>query len=364
MRVFAWAGRALLAVFGLVVAGALIWALWPIAPNVPPIQPRDSTQYWAMTGGYRIAYTHIASSGGRAPIIFLHGGPGGYVHSSMIEELSRLRDLGHDIYLYDQSGTGLSDRRARPKDTTFEGHVADLDQIVDNIGAERVVLMGHSFGGVIAAHYAARHPERIAALILSSPGDLKPNIYDANGLWVNEERYPAPANLNFIDTSATLNEDTSLARLPFRAMVSMALAQAFDVKFAPDHEVDAALNTMASRFTRSMVCNPENVQPEEGGAGAYSRIGVNFFPDDFYDPRADMARMTAPVLVLHGQCDTIPYESVAEYVDLFPNASYQWMEGAGHEQWWDQPDAYEAALRTLITSIDSANVEPPEAAAP
>lgn len=351
MRLLGLAGRAVLALLGLVFVAGAVLAFWPITQTVPAIQERESTRYWTMQGGYRIAYTRVASAGTRPPIVYLHGGPGGYVHSSTIAELSRLRDLGHDIYLYDQSGAGLSDRRARPKDTTFESHVADLDEIISNrINAEQVVLMGHSFGGVIAAHYAARHPGRIAALILSSPGDLKPNVYDEQGRWVNEQRYPAPAALHFIDTSATLDHDTSLARLPFRAMVSMLLAQAFDVKFASDREVDAALNTMASRFTRSMVCDPANVRPEEGGAGAYSRIGANFFPDDFYDPRADMARMTAPVLVLHGQCDTIPYEAVAEYADLFPNAAYRMIEGAGHEQWWDRPDAYEAELRAFLMS--------------
>lgn len=351
MRILGLIGRAILGAAALGLAAAAVLAFWPINPTVPAIQARDSTEYWQMAGGYRIAFTRIRTTGVRPPIVYLHGGPGGYVHSSTIQELSRLSDLGHDIYLYDQSGTGLSDRRDRPKDTTFDGHVADLEEIIaQQIGAERVVLMGHSFGGVIASHYAARHPDRIAALILSAPGDLKPNLYDEQGRWVNEERYPPPSELAFIDTSATLNEDTRLARLPFRAMVSMALAQAFDIKFAPDREVDAALNTMASQFTRSMVCDPANVQPEEGGAGAYSRVGVNFFPNNFYDPRADMVNMRAPVLVLHGQCDTIPYEAVAEYVDRFPNARYQMIEGAGHEMWWDKPDEYAAALRAFLVS--------------
>lgn len=352
MKFLGWIGKALLGLSGCTLAAGLVFASLPVAPTVAPIRPRDSTEYWAMEGGYRIAYTHIASRGAQAPIIFLHGGPGGYVHSSMIEELSRLGDLGHDIYLYDQSGTGLSDRRARPKDTTFDGHVADLDQIITrHIRADRVILVGHSFGGVIAAHYAARHPERMAALVLSSPGELTPVLYDDQGNWLNGQRYPTPASLNFIDTSQTLNHDTSLARLPFRAAVSMMIAQAFNVKFAPDREVDDALNTMASTFTRSMVCDSAHVRREEGGAGAYSRIGVNFFPDNFYDPRADMARMTAPVLVLQGQCDTIPYAAVAEYADLFPNATYRMLEGAGHEQWWDQPDAYEAVLRQFLSQL-------------
>jgi len=353
MRVLKWIARALLSLMALGAAVVAVLAFWPVTPTVSAIEPRESTRYWTMQGGYRIAYTHIVSSGTQPPIVFLHGGPGGYVHSSMIGELTRLRDLGHDVYLYDQSGSGLSDRRARPKDTTFDSHVSDLDEIIaHHVNAERVILMGHSFGGTIAAHFAARHPDRIAALILSSPGDLKPNLYDDEGRWVNEVRYPPPPELKFIDTSATLDHDTSLSRLPFRAIVSIALAQAFNVKFAPDSEVDAALNTMASKFTRSMVCDGANVQPEEGGAGAYSRIGVNFFPDDFRDPRQDMQGMLAPVLVLHGQCDTIPYEAVAEYAALFPNADYQMIEQAGHELWWDQPDAYEAALRRFLLTQD------------
>lgn len=345
-RAFGW-----VAALGCAMVAGL--AFWPIHSEIPAIEARASTQYWQMAGGYRIAYTHVATANTGAPIVYLHGGPGGYVHSSTIAELSRLSDLGHDIYLYDQSGTGLSDRRARPKDTTFDTHVADLEEIVSrHLGARRIILMGHSFGGVIAAHYAARHPAQMAALILSAPGDLKPNLYDEHGRWLNETRYPTPANLIFIDTSATLNDDTSIARLPLRASLSMALAQAFNIKFASDAEVDGALNAMASQFTRSMVCDRANVHPEEGGAGAYSRIGVNFFPDDFYDPRPAMAQMTAPVLVLHGQCDTIPYQTVAEYVDRFPNARYTRIEGAGHEMWWDKPDEYADALRSFIVSLD------------
>jgi proline iminopeptidase len=346
-------GKGLLGLVAVSLVVVVALAFWPIQPTVAPIEPRPSTRYWAMRGGYRIAFTHVPAASGvpaRPPIVYLHGGPGGYVHSSTIAEVGKLARLGHDIYFYDQSGTGLSDRRGRPKDTTFDGHVADLAEIVEtHVAAPRVIVMGHSFGGVLATHYAARHPERMAGLILSAPGDLKPNLFDEDGRWVNEARYPAPAELAFIDTSATLDHDTGMGRLPVRAIISLVLAQLLDVKLAPDREVDAALNTMASRFTRSMVCEPSRVQPEEGGGGAYSRIGVNFFPDDFYDPRQDMATMTAPVLVLHGQCDIIPYAAVYEYVDLFPDATYRFLEGAGHEMWWDRPDDYVDAIAAFLT---------------
>ena len=49
----------------------------------------------------------------RTPVIFLHGGPGGYVHSAVIRVLAPLTADGRDLYFYDQSGTGLSDQRRR-----------------------------------------------------------------------------------------------------------------------------------------------------------------------------------------------------------------------------------------------------------
>ena len=343
-------GLTLLILFAL---AALLTALFkPITPTVAPIQPRASTQYWEMAGGYRIAYTVIESNQPEAiPVIYLHGGPGGYIHSSIIETLRGLADDGFDVYLYDQSGTGLSDRRSPPKVTSFAAHVADLKEIVaEQIGAKQVHVIGHSAGGLIAAHFASANPDRVARLVLSAPAIIEPMQFTDDGRWLNEQRFATPAALNFIDVADGYAEATGIGQLPLRAIASIAIAQLFNVRFAPDIEVDAALNTMASGFTRYMVCYPDKVQPEEGGGGAYSRTGANFFPDDFDDHRDKMRVAPMPVLVLHGQCDFLPYAGMAEYVDLFPNARYQFLPAAGHVLWWDQPAAYLRTIRTFLVA--------------
>jgi proline iminopeptidase len=345
-RIAKWTGLAAVAGLGAV----MIVVLMPIRPTVPALQPRESTEYWTLDGGYRIAYTRVPSTiePVGSPVLFLHGGPGGYVHSSTIDVLGRLSRLGRDVYLYDQSGTGLSDRR-RPKATTFDSHVRDLYEIVDShLQATKVVLIGHSYGGEIATHFASRYPERVEKLVLSSPAVLEPTIFDADGAWVNVNTYPVPEDLQFIDVAQSLAEDTGLRRLPPRAIASIALAFVADVKLASDAELDAALNTMAAGFTHNMVCDPANVRPEEGGGGAYSRTSANWYPDDLHDPRPGMRAFQAPVLVIQGQCDYIPYAATAEYVDLFPNAAYHFIEGAGHTLWWDRPDAYEHAIAEFL----------------
>lgn len=329
--------------FLFIVMCGVVLAFKPIKPTVSVLKPRASTQYWTMSGGYNIAFTQLASSNPETlvPVVFLHGGPGGYVHSSLFDVLEPIRAAGFTVFLYDQSGTGLSSRRQRPKDTTVDANITDLFEIIDqHIGADQVVLIGHSNGGNIAARFAAYHPERVAGIILSSPGDIFPARFDSDGNWLNESLYPVPDNLNFIDTSPTYAEDTSIKHLPFRALVSLATAQLLNVKFAPDRELDDALNTLIAGFIDNMVCDPANLRPEEGGGGAYSRAGANFYPDNFQSHREKLRMTQVPAIVLHGQCDFLPYAATYEYVDLLPNAEYKFVKGAGHIIYWDNPQLY------------------------
>ncbi len=337
-----WRGAALL--FGAVV----LYCLIPVRPTVAPMRPRPDTAWWTMAKGYRIAYRKLSAAAGAtgAPIVYLHGGPGGYVHSSTVAALAPLAAAGHDLYFYDQVGSGLSDRLPRPKDYSYLGHVADLDEIVRrHLGAERVILIGHSYGGELATEYVALHPERVERLVLSSPGPLPPGLFDAEGHWLNAAKYPVPPTLRFVEPPDVKMD--GLRFWPPRALASMAVATLFDRKLMGDAEADGVLDTLASRFTAAGVCDPAKVAPEEGGSGFYAHGGSNWF-GDLEDPRPALRKRPLPVLVLQGQCDFIPYAATYEYVDLFPNARYVFVEGAGHVIEWEQPERYRAAIARFL----------------
>lgn len=326
--------------------------LVPVDPTVQPLRPRPDTQYWQMQGGYRIAYTKRERAPGimaRHPVVFVHGGPGGYVHSSVIRALEPLAAAGHTVYFYDQHGSGLSDRLLRPKDSGFNDQVDDLAEIVErHLGARRINLVGHSHGARIAAHYAARHPERVARMVLSSPGNIEPALQDDTGTAAATPRYPVPPGLAFRAPDAEqYRRDTALSAMPPKVILAQAIALAFNLKTVSDSEVDAALNTLAARFTRNMVCDPGRVQPEEGGAGLYVRTGANWF-GDVPDPRPAMRRFRGRVLVVQGQCDFMSYADAYEYVDTFPHARYRFIAGAGHILWWERPQAYAQAIRDFF----------------
>ncbi|TIX48811.1 alpha/beta hydrolase [Alteraurantiacibacter aquimixticola] len=70
----------------------------------------------------------------------------------------------HRLYRYDERGNGLSDWEV--EDLSFDSFVSDLECVADALGLERFPLLGISQGGAVSIEYAARHPERVSALIL------------------------------------------------------------------------------------------------------------------------------------------------------------------------------------------------------
>ena len=72
--------------------------------------------------------------------------------------------------VYDQRGTGRSEPYRADGSQTVETHVADLEALRAELGAEKVDLAGHSWGGYLAMAYATRHPERVAHMVLVGSG--------------------------------------------------------------------------------------------------------------------------------------------------------------------------------------------------
>ncbi|HOD62584.1 MAG TPA: alpha/beta hydrolase [Bacilli bacterium] len=334
---------------GVLLAIWTIWSLIPIKQTINPIQPRADTQYWIMQDGYKISYTKIiGNTTNRNPtVIFLHGGPGGYVHSSIINQMKEVAQNGYDVYLYDQIGSGLSDRLPKPKDYSFEKHLRDLNEIINTqIKAENIILIGHSFGGILATHYTANHPEKISKLILSSPGDLQPYRTDDDGTMTDMVKlYPIPKQYIF-KKPIEVFEQTEKDFLQPRIVMSMLCALAFNFKWASDKEFDDYTNTMASKFTKGMVADPKNVKPEEGGAGGYSHGFSNIY-GNLADVRTKLKQLNIPALVMQGQYDQGEYSSVYEYADLL-RGKYVFIENAGHIIWWDKPNEYNQTILNFL----------------
>ena len=99
------------------------------------------------------------------PIIFIHGGPSGNATLFEGTTAQKLADEGFYVIAYDRRGEG---RSADPNATfTYKEAFLDLNSIYSKYHLKSAVLLGHSFGGLVATLYTHKYPQNVSALILA-----------------------------------------------------------------------------------------------------------------------------------------------------------------------------------------------------
>ncbi len=127
----------------------------------PPLEPYRSV-VMEVPGGHRIFVEECGKTGG-APVVVLHGGPGGGCSPGM----RRFFDPGHyRTILFDQRGCGRSTPLASVDNNTTWDLVADIERIREAMGIEKWIVFGGSWGAALALIYAQAHPDRVSALVL------------------------------------------------------------------------------------------------------------------------------------------------------------------------------------------------------
>lgn len=262
------------------------------------ITPETATRADLVIDGRRLSYLDFGGAG--RPLVALHG------HLSEGATFAHLaRSLGPEwrVIAPDQRGQGESDRTA---DYTREGYLADLEALLDHLALDRVVLLGHSLGAINAYQFAARHPERVAALV------------NAEG----------PAALGLDGT----NPFGFLLDLPYQAPTRDALV--------------TDLGPAAPYFSDRL---------RENADGSWR---LPFHPRDMYESEelvhgdhwADWTATGCPALLVHGTTGVIPAEQVRAMVERRPGTGAAELD-ADHLVYLTAPDAFGAAVGTFLAGL-------------
>ena len=127
----------------------------------PPLDPFDQRMI-DMGDGHRIYMEQCGHPQG-IPVLVLHGGPGGGCSPAM----RRYFDPAvFRVVLFDQRGCGRSQPHASVTDNTTWHLVADIERIRRDLGIEKFIVFGGSWGATLALVYAISHPDRVAQLVL------------------------------------------------------------------------------------------------------------------------------------------------------------------------------------------------------
>lgn len=298
-------------------------------------------QYWQITPSERLAYTRVAARTPVRrpwPIVVLHGGPG-------IPELAadralwgQLADDGFDVILYQQLGAGRSSRLADPRGYGLARDLADLDQIQSLLGADRLILVGHSYGATLATAYLAAHPDRVAQLVLTSPGPLNPADHSS-------------------DQAATRLSSRQRAKayaltLPPRPLLGYLLLQVNPVAahaFLPDAEADRRNDKVLTAAQTGLVCSTAAQSPVTGSGFyrlQYPQSATAPAPSDL---RPAVTGLGTPTLIFKGGCDYLSWSSVQDYRHTLTQATLVYLPEAGHDLSRDQPGVVLNTTRAFLT---------------
>lgn len=123
---------------------------------------------------------HVQEFGSGKPVVLLAGGPG--LNPIYIEPIWKNLSAKYRCIVLDQRGTGESTLSVVDSVTVnMKNYVRDIESLREYLKLDRLILIGHSWGGMLSMEYACRHPDQTEKLILLSPGGPTGNFFSYFG---------------------------------------------------------------------------------------------------------------------------------------------------------------------------------------
>lgn len=151
----------------MVLSSAIIMhEVTPKAAAVFAAKVPDNDGKLIKVNGFNLWYKEAGNPNGE-PIIIIHGGPG--LSSHYFQDKLDFLEKKYRVIFFDQRGCGNSESKSDLKNYSFKQLTDDLDVIVNQyVKTKPVILLGHSFGSIVALQYSLDHPQNIDKLILVS----------------------------------------------------------------------------------------------------------------------------------------------------------------------------------------------------
>jgi proline iminopeptidase len=265
------------------------------------ISAGDVTLYTRLVGG---------GIGSAPPVVIIHGGPG-YEHDYLVG-LDRLASADRRLVYYDQRGSGRSTKPASSA-FGFDAQVADLEAVRIAIGADKLDLLGHSWGGLPAVAYAIAHPDHVAHLVIV--GSMSPSA---------EQMKPAT--------------DTWRARRQKLA----------DANLVPPRDPAATPDQRCAPGLAFWFANPRDPHIEQLHITCTAATSeATDAAIDGWDFRPALATLAIPTLVITGTDDPLTLATLP-YGELIPGAQTVTFPACGHFPYLECPEPFYAAVTKFL----------------
>jgi len=265
-------------------------------------------------GGLRLHVREWGRTGG-PPILFIHGWSQNYLCWAKQYE-SALADE-HRLVAYDLRGHGMSEAPLEPEHYTDPTLWADdVAAIIEQLGLDRPVLVGWSYGAFVICDYVRRYGQDRIAAIQFVEGAVR----------LSESAFGTLIGPGFLDHSAGITADA----LPTNILATRAFVRGLVAKPLDADEFETALCwniVVPARIRASLAAREIDL-------------------DDV------LGRLEVPLLVSHGRADTIALPAMAERImTAGPTAEASWYDGVGHAPHLEEPERFNRELAELTRRV-------------
>jgi proline-specific peptidase len=268
----------------------------------------------------------------KAPLVAIHGGPGG-THASLLGLLALADERA--VILYDQLDSGRSEHPGDSANWNVSRFVDELEAIRGALRIAHWHVLGHSWGGTIALEYGARRVPALAGLILASPLISTASwISDANAL-----RAQLPTGVQVTLRSC----DPPAPITPACDAATEVFYKSFNRRYALSEAIrDYALHQEGRGFNR-------NLYQAMWGSSEFVATGTL----KSYDGEPLLLKLDgAHTLFIDGQYDEARPVTLGGFASRVPSAEFAVIPGAAHGFMTDRPQEALGIIRPWLERQD------------
>jgi len=300
------------------ITGLAVLLLPALAPAAPP----EKGQTFQAPGA--TLYVEVLGNAAGTPLLVVNGGPGfdhTYEHAAVPGTTSAWETLARTrrVVFYDQRGNGRSGALKTGQSCTLADQIDDLEAVRAHLGADKIDLLGHSWGGFLVMAYAARHPEHIRHLIT-------------------------------VDSAAPKWGDTVFL---FKDIFPEGQERSDSFAFADALGDKAASDAGIREYLHWLFYSPEKRDAflAQISPGVFSKPVNEAVEHDVqrFDLNPELQKFKFPALVITGRYDINVAPSVAYKMHkAIAGSQFVVFEKSGHLPFYEEPDGFVRTLETFL----------------
>ena len=270
-------------------------------------------------------------------VLLLHGGPGA-THDYFEACDSFLPEAGVEYYYYDQLGSGRSDRPEDDALWDLDRFIDEVDQVREalGLGADNLVILGHSWGGILAMEYAIRHSDCLKGVVISNMMSSAP----AYSRYANEVLLPA-VDADQLAEIRAIEAERDFSNPRYMELLVEAYYVHHILRMPPEQWPEPVNYAFANI---NQACYIKMQGPSELGMWPEATLAN-------WDRTEDLKDIAVPALVLGGRYDTMDPTFLEMMATKIPQGSSFICPEGSHMALYDDQEAYFGALLKFLKGL-------------